>query len=57
MDELAGLGLMLRTRSVLVLVCFGWVGEVFRDKKEKKKKLMKAAVGRVVCCVADLEFA
>lgn len=34
-----------------------WLGEVFRDKKEKKKKLMKAAVGRVVCCVADLEFA
>lgn len=35
-----------------------WLGEVFRDKKEKKKKkLKKAAVGRVVCCVADLEFA
>lgn len=56
MDELSGSGADAMNVQRACVILF-WLGEVFRDKKEKKKKLMKAAVGRVVCCVAELEFA
>lgn len=57
MDELSGSGADAMNVQRACVILF-WLGEVFRDKKEKKKKkLKKAAVGRVVCCVADLEFA